>query len=118
MAASIAKLQQPDGTWHASLLDPQSYPSKETSGTGFFCYALTWGINQKLLSYNEYYPVVAKAWNALTTAVQPDGKLGYVQPIGAAPEKVTADDTETYGVGAFLLAGTELLKLKTNNTQP
>jgi len=116
MAAAIAKLQTADGTWHASLLDPDSYPSKETSGTGFFCYALTWGINQKLLSYKEYYPIVEKAWTALTTSVHADGKLGYVQPIGAAPEKVSPDNTEVYGVGAFLLAGTELLKL--NNTQP
>ncbi|EHQ29333.1 glycoside hydrolase family 88/105 protein [Mucilaginibacter paludis] len=118
MAASIARLQQPDGTWHASLLDPDSYPTKETSGTGFFCYAFAWGINQKILLYNEFYPVVAKAWSALTSAVHADGKLGYVQPQGAAPEKVTADDTEVYGVGAFLLAGTEMLKLKNNALQP
>jgi unsaturated rhamnogalacturonyl hydrolase len=112
MAASIAKLQQPDGTWHASLLDPESYPVKETSGTGFLCYAIAWGINQKILPYKEYYPVVAKAWKALISSVHADGKLGYVQPQGASPEKVTADDTEVYGVGAFLLAGTEMLKLK------
>lgn len=116
MAQAIAKLQTADGTWHASLLDPDSYPSKETSGTGFLCYALAWGINQKLLPYKEYYPVVEKAWMALTTSVHADGKLGYVQPIGAAPEKVSPDNTEVYGVGAFLLAGTELLKL--NNARP
>lgn len=112
MAEKIASLQQADGTWHASLLDPASYPIKETSGTSFFCYALAWGINQKILSYKSYYPVVQKAWVALKASVQPDGKLGFVQPIGAAPDMVRADHTEVYGVGAFLLAGTELLKLQ------
>ncbi|OCX51563.1 glycoside hydrolase [Mucilaginibacter sp. PPCGB 2223] len=112
MAEKIAILQQSDGTWHASLLDPSSYPSKETSGTGLFCYALAWGVNQKILPYNQYYPVISKAWAALTSSVHADGKLGYVQPIGASPDKVTADDTEVYGVGAFLLAGTQMLILQ------
>lgn len=108
MAAEIAKLQQPDGSWHASLLDPGSYPVKETSGTGFFCYAILWGINHGLLSRKVYLPVAKKAWLALVTSVQPDGMLGYVQQIGASPDKVTAQSTEVYGVGAFLLAGAQL----------
>jgi len=111
MAAKIASLQQPDGTWHASLLDPNSYPIKETSGTGFYCYALAWGINNKMLDAKTYKPVVLKAWQALVTSVHPDGKLGYVQRIGAAPDGVTANDTEVYGVGAFLLAGSEMYQL-------
>ncbi len=111
MAAKIATLQQPDGTWHASLLDPASYPVKETSGTGFYCYALAWGINNKILDAKTYKPVVLKAWQALASSVHPDGKLGYVQRIGAAPDGVTANDTEVYGVGAFLLAGSEVHQL-------
>jgi rhamnogalacturonyl hydrolase YesR len=111
MARTIAALQQSDGTWHASLLDPESYPIKETSGTGFFCYALAWGINHRLLDAKQYGPVVWKAWDALVSCVHPDGMLGYAQAIGAAPEKVTAQDTEVYAVGAFLLAGRELLTL-------
>lgn len=112
MAKRIAGLQQPDGTWHASMLDPQSYPIKETSGTAFFAYSLAWGINNGYLSYKTYYPVVQKAWAALVGSLHEDGKLGFVQVPGAAPEKVTFDDTEVYGVGAFLLAGTELFKLQ------
>lgn len=108
MAHKIAGLQHSDGTWHASLLDPASYPAKETSGTGFFTYALAWGINNGLLSYREYYPVISKAWEALQQCVHENGKLGYVQVPGAAPEKVSFDDSEVYGVGAYLLAGTEL----------
>jgi rhamnogalacturonyl hydrolase YesR len=111
MAEKIAKLQSKDGTWHAALLDPKSYPVKETSGTGFYCYALAYGINNGLLPYDKYHKVVENAWKALMTSVHKDGKLGSVQQIGEKPETVTENDTEVYGVGAFLLAGSEMYKL-------
>jgi rhamnogalacturonyl hydrolase YesR len=111
MAARIASLQQPDGTWHASLLDPADYPSKETSGTTFYCYALAWGINHGILKKKKYSPVVWKAWKALVDCLHPNGMLGYVQYIGGAPGKVSYDDTEVYAVGAFLLAGSGIFKM-------
>lgn len=114
MAKKIASLQQADGTWRTSLLDPDSFPSKETSGTAFFCYGLAWGINNGILAKAEYLPVVNKAWQALVSCVQPTGMLGFVQPIGnKAKAEIKAADTEVYGVGGFLLAGAELMKLKT-----
>jgi len=115
MAAKIASLQQPDGSWHASLLDPASFPVKETSGTGFYCYALTWGLNHKLLDKKTYWPVVKKAWAALTSSVHSDGMLGNVQRIGDSPDMVTENSTEVYGVGAFLLTGSELYKYVGNH---
>lgn len=108
MMTKIISLQQPDGSWHASLLDPASYPIKEMSGTGFFCYALIWGLNHNLLG-GEYWPAAQKAWKVMTESVNADGMLGYVQPVGAAPQQVDASSTDVYGVGAFLLAGTELI---------
>ena len=107
----IAPLQSKDGFWHASLLDPDSYPSPETSCSGFFVYALAYGINEGLLPKDEFLPAVEKGWQALVSAVGEDGKLGYVQPIGADPKKVTPDMTEVYGPGAFLLAGTEIYRM-------
>lgn len=107
----IAGLQSSDGFWHASLLDPASYPSPETSGSGFFVYALAYGINEGLLPAEKMLPVVDKGWKALLSAVEEDGKLGYVQPIGADPKKVTRQMTEVYGPGAFLLAGTEIYRM-------
>jgi rhamnogalacturonyl hydrolase YesR len=111
MAAKIASLQQPDGTWHASLLDPTAYPVKETSGSTFYCYALAWGINHGLLNAARYAPVVWKAWHALVGCLHPNGKLGYAQRIGGAPGKVSYDDTEVYAVGAFLLAGSQVMQM-------
>jgi unsaturated rhamnogalacturonyl hydrolase len=37
--------------------------------------------------------------------------LGFVQPIGGEPDNVKAENTQAYGEGAFLMAGTEILKL-------
>lgn len=111
LSGRLAELQSPDGYWHASLLDPKSYPSPETSATGFIVYALAYGINAGLLERDAYLPIVEKGWKALVGAVESDGKLGYVQPIGADPKKVTRDMTEFYGVGAFLMAGCEYKKL-------
>ncbi|WP_300602029.1 glycoside hydrolase family 88 protein [Niabella sp.] len=108
MIAKVVSLQQSDGSWHASLLDPESFPIKEMSGTGFFCYAILWGLNHGLLDKATYWPAAKRAWDVMVSSVNADGMLGYVQRIGAAPDKVNAESTEVYGVGAFLLAGTQL----------
>ncbi len=110
-ATRLAGLQGKDGYWHASLLDPDSYPSPETSSTGFIVYGLAYGINHGYLPAADFLPIVKKGWQALTEAVDPDGKLCWVQPIGADPKKVTRDMTELYGPGAFLMTACEVYKL-------
>ena len=111
LCTRVAKLQNADGFWHASLLDPASYPSPETSCTTFIVYALAYGINEGLLDKDTFLPILVKGWNAQVSAVDADGKLGYVQPIGADPKKVTRNMTEVYGVGAFLMGGCEIYKM-------
>jgi hypothetical protein len=54
---------------------------------------------------------VQKGWEALNSHVSPEGKLGYVQPVGVGPAAAAADSTVEYGVGAYLLAGSEVAKL-------
>jgi len=113
MMDRVAGLQQPDGMWRSSLLDPAAYPGGESSGTGFYIYAMAWGINNKMLDRKKFLPVVKRAWTGLNTLVQPDGKVGWTQPIGADPRRnFNADSWEVYGAGAFLLAGSEVAKLK------
>ncbi len=111
MAAKVVALQQPDGLWRASLLDPGDFPAKETSGSGFFTYALAWGVNQGLLDRTKFEPAVRKAWAALVDCVAANGKLMHVQPVGGAPTKFAPDSTKPYGVGAFLLAGSEVYRM-------
>jgi unsaturated rhamnogalacturonyl hydrolase len=114
MAEAIKKAQQPGGYWTRSLLDSAHAPGPETSGTAFFTYGLLWGINNGYLAAKGYVPVVKKSWNYLTgVALQPDGKIGYVQPIGerAIPGQVVNQaSTSNFGVGAFLLASCEMYR--------
>lgn len=111
MAAKLVAILPADNLWHPSLLDPVTYPGVETSGSGFFLYGLAWGVNNGLLDADEYMPTIRRVWPALTACVHEDGKLGFVQPIGAAPKATTANQTQLYGVGAFLLAGLEIYKM-------
>ena len=95
----------------ANLDDPDQHPNPETSGSAFFCYAFAWGINNGLLDRDKFLPVTMKAWEGLVRRVHPDGKLGFVQPVGASPKPATSDMTHEYAMGLFLLAGEEMAKL-------
>jgi rhamnogalacturonyl hydrolase YesR len=111
MAAKLLSLQSADGFWHASLLDPASYPNPEMSATAFFVYGMAWGVNNGYLDKEKYLPAIVKGWKSMVTSVWPDGKVGFIQPIGADPKAVTREMTEVYGVGGFLMAGTEITRL-------
>jgi len=114
MAQALAVSQQKEGYWTRSILDPEHAPGPETSGTAFFTYGFLWGINNGILDKKTYLPVVEKSWNYLTTfALQADGTVGYVQPIGekAIPGQVVdKNSTADFGVGAFLLAASEMYR--------
>jgi rhamnogalacturonyl hydrolase YesR len=112
MSVTIASLQHDTGLWSPSLLDKNPNPTPETSGSGFMTYGLAWGLNNGHLDETTYGPVVRKGWQALVNAVGDDGKLGWVQPVGSAPDSVFETDSHLYGVGAFLLAASEMSKAK------
>ena len=111
MAAKLITLQQPSGFWPSSLLDSTEFDVPETSGTGFMTFGLAWGINNGLLPRDQYLPAVNAGWHGLASAVDNSGKLGWVQQVGASPEKILPGDTQLYGVGALLLAASEIIKL-------
>jgi len=114
LARAVKQIQQPGGYWTRSMMDPQQAPGPETSGTAFFTYGLLWGVNNGYLPKKEFAPTIEKAWKYLTKiALQKDGKVGYVQPIGerAIPgQKVDANSQANFGVGAFLLAACEYVR--------
>jgi len=111
MAAKLLSIQQPDGSWHASLLDPASYPNPEMSATAFFVFGMAWGVDNGYLQKDKYLPAIIKGWKSMVSSVWPDGKVGFIQPIGADPKSVTREMTEVYGVGGFLMAGTQIYKM-------
>jgi rhamnogalacturonyl hydrolase YesR len=108
---AVMAAQQPDGLWRPGLLDPAAHPVRETSGSSFYTFALAWGVNRGLLDRARVEPRVRRAWNALSGSVTAEGKLEDVQPIGAAPDGFDPHHTEPFGVGAFLLAGSEVYAL-------
>jgi len=111
MAAALVAVQGEDGLWRSSLLDAEEIPVPESSGSGFFTYGLAWGVNNGLLDADSFLPAVHRGWKGLIWAQQPGGRIGWVQQIGYDPRSVTAEDSMEYGTGAFLFAGSEMLKL-------
>jgi rhamnogalacturonyl hydrolase YesR len=113
MARALKSAQQPEGYWTRSILDARQAPGYETSGTAFFTYGFLWGVNSGLLKRSEYESAIQKSWDYLThTALQSDGTVGYVQPIGERADQhvVSASTTADFGVGAFLLAASEMVR--------
>ena len=111
MAHAIQGLQQSDGLWRADLKRPAAFPERETSGTALFTYALAWGVRSGALDTDRFLLVIRRAWRGLRESVNAAGRLGSVQPPGGEPGPTSMDDTAPFGVGALLLAGSEILRL-------
>ena len=114
LAEGVARVQRPDGYWSRSMLCEDDAPGPETSGTAFFCYGLAWGVNNGYLDKATFEPVILKAWKYLSeTALQPDGSIGFVQPIGEKPDPTKTVDAHSqapFGTGAWLLAACEMVR--------
>lgn len=110
MSQAVMRAQQPDGLWRTNLADPGQFAVGETSASGFFIFGLAWGINNGLLDRAKTWPAVERGWRGLMTRIENSGRVGYVQPVGAAPTVVNASMSYEYGTGAFLLAGSEILR--------
>jgi unsaturated rhamnogalacturonyl hydrolase len=114
MAARVAAIQGKDGLWRSGLLDQESYDLPEVSGSAFFTYSLAWGINHSVLDRAKFQPVVERAWAGILSHIYADGRLGSIQPIDGQPGKFKPSASSVYGVGAFLLAASELDALAQN----
>jgi rhamnogalacturonyl hydrolase YesR len=119
MAAALVPIQRKDGFWNVSLLDANHFGGKEFSGTALFVYGMAYGVNSGILDKKTYLPVIKKAWEAITNeGLHENGSLGYVQSTGKEPkdgQPLSYDkipDFEDYGLGCFLLAGSEIYKMK------
>lgn len=118
MTNALLKCQQPDGYWYVSLADPQDFGGKELSGTSLFIYGMAWGVRHGYLPAKKFTPIIYNTWNIMVRdCLHKDGILGYVQGTGKQPsdsQPVTYDkepDFDDYGLGCFLLCGTEIVKM-------
>jgi unsaturated rhamnogalacturonyl hydrolase len=112
MAERVAGLQSSDGLWRSGLLDADYYVLPENSGSALFTYALAWGVNHGLLSRKRYERVVERGWDGLVKHIYADGRIGCMQQTGAEPAFYLPSASYNFGVGAFLLAGSEVRQLK------
>jgi rhamnogalacturonyl hydrolase YesR len=112
IAAKLLRLQMENGMWTVNLLDPNELYLGESSGTGFFGYALAWGINNNILDKKTYAEPVRRAWKALSANVNFAGRLGYVQQVAGSPFPFYENQSHVYASGAFLMFGAEVLKLQ------
>jgi len=119
MAAALVKIQQADGLWTASLHDPGHFGGKEISGSALFTYGFAWGVRKGILDRKSYLPAITRAWSTMVKdAVHKNGFLGYVQGTGKEPKDgqpvtyTSVPDFEDYGLGCFLLAGSEVYRLR------
>ncbi len=108
MMAGLAPLQGTDGLWKPGMLDAADYSLAEISGSAFFTYAMAYGVNHQLLPRRTYEPIIQKAWAGMVSHVYADGRLGCIQPVGTAPGPLTETSSYVYGVGGYLLAGSEI----------
>jgi unsaturated rhamnogalacturonyl hydrolase len=111
MALRLSQVQSKDGLWRSGLLDPDAYALPEVSGSGFIASAIAWGVVNNLLDAKTFAPVAERAWKGMVSHIYRDGRLGCIQAVGAAPGQFKPTSSYVYGVGAFLLAGSQLLQL-------
>ncbi|HTR28184.1 MAG TPA: glycoside hydrolase family 88 protein [Puia sp.] len=128
MVDALVRVQRPDGFWNVSLHDPTHFGGKELTGTALFTYGIAWGIRQGYLDKKNYLPIVERAWNGMVretlhpAKAPPDperGMLGYVQGTAEKPadgQPLGYDkqpNVEDFGLGCFLLAGSEVYQIAT-----
>lgn len=119
MIEALLPVQRKDNFWNVSLHDSSHFGGKELSGTALFVYGMAWGVNHGVLDKKKYLPIITRTWNSMVKdCLHTTGQLGYVQGTGKEPkdgQPVGYDnipDFEDYGLGCFLLAGSEVYKLK------
>jgi rhamnogalacturonyl hydrolase YesR len=118
MSSSLIACQREDGFWNPSLVDPNEYGGKETSGTALFTYGLCWGLNQGYLARDSFLLPARKAWAAISReAIHNNGFIGWSQGTGDDPsdgQPLSYDKVpnfEDFGAGCVLLAAAESYKL-------
>lgn len=111
MAAAVCQCQSEDGFWRTSLLEPEEFPTPETSGTALFLLGLLIGVRLGYLG-DDALACAIKGFHALNrVAVDESGRIGYVQVVALKPGPVNRESTNDYAVGTYLLICRELLAL-------
>jgi unsaturated rhamnogalacturonyl hydrolase len=104
------------GLWTTSMRDHNQFPDPESSASAFFCFGLTWGINNRLLDSAQYIECVKNVWHDLVANVGADGRLRRCQKVSLQPDIIDPNNSSVEGEAAFMLAGEEMWKMATGAT--
>jgi unsaturated rhamnogalacturonyl hydrolase len=113
LAAGLAKTQDSGGMWRTVMDDPSTY--EESSATSMVVYGLLKLIRFKVLP-ESYRKLALRAWSAVGERYVKDGLVTGVSA-GTGPQAKSGYGkikvgSETWGTGAYLLAGSEVDRLK------
>jgi len=113
MARGLAKTQDSDGMWHTVMDDHSTYA--ESSATSMSVYGLLKLVRLKVLPASFRKPAL-RAWSAVSTKYVKDGLVTGVSA-GTSPQAKSdygklKIGSETWGTGAYLMAGSEVDRLK------
>jgi unsaturated rhamnogalacturonyl hydrolase len=111
----FSRYQDPGGMWHQVLDRPDSY--LESSVTAMFVYTVAKAVNEGWID-KRFITIAQNGWEALAKKITPDGQIPDIC-IGTSIEediryyysRPTALN-DTHGLGAFLMAGVEILRAK------
>ncbi|WP_245785878.1 glycoside hydrolase family 88 protein [Lentzea albida] len=99
---TLTFLQRHDGFWGTT--------GKDSGATAMITYAIAAGVNAGVLDRATYLPHAQKGWQALLTALDAGGLLGWTAARNSW-RPASADDSAGFAVGSLLLAGQQLVPL-------
>ena len=111
MADTVAAVQGADGYWRSSMLDPDSRPNPETSGTGFFTYGLAWGVNKGVLPREKYEAHARRGWEAMVRPCIPTGCWAGCSESGTSRVRQPPIPPRSTASARCLLAGSEIVRM-------
>lgn len=111
----LSRYQDPSGMWHQVLDKPDSY--LESSVTAMFVYTIAKAVNEGWIN-KRFISIAQNGWDALAKKVTADGQVPDIC-IGTSIEEDIRyyynrpkETNDTHGLGAFLMAGAEIVRAK------
>jgi len=111
----FSRYQDTSGMWHQLLDKPESY--LESSVTAMYVYTVAKAVNEGWIN-KRFITVAQRGWDALVKRITADGQIPDIC-IGTSVEEDISyyfnrprETNDTHGLGAFLMAGAEMIKAK------
>ncbi|GAA4730496.1 glycoside hydrolase family 88/105 protein [Flavisolibacter ginsenosidimutans] len=111
----FSRYQDTSGMWHQLLDKPESY--LESSVTAMYVYTVAKAVNEGWIN-KRFITVAQRGWDALVKRVTADGQIPDIC-VGTSVEEDLSyyfnrprETNDTHGLGAFLMAGAEMIKAK------